>query len=51
MTDTTDDKGMRKWGLFALLAGVVIVADQLSKWWAVAHLTPCICGPDGAWLL
>lgn len=45
MTDTTDDKGMRKWGVFALLASVVLVADQLSKWWAVAHLTHAFAAP------
>ena len=39
MIDSTDDKGLRKWGMFALLASAVTVADQLSKWWAIEHLT------------
>lgn len=43
MSETTQPSGAtsgaRQWGLFGTLAAVVVVADQVSKWLAVEHLT------------
>ncbi|ACJ00937.1 signal peptidase II [Rhodospirillum centenum] len=39
----------RMLGLGFAIAALVMLADQLSKWWVLASALPCLSGPPGPW--